>query len=52
MFQRIEIFIVNTSKIYHRGDMMNEQDILMRCMTDVFMRLTQDARKTIHWVPC
>jgi len=49
MFQRIEILIVNTLAIYHRGDMMNEQDILMRCMTYVFMRLTWDARKTMCW---
>jgi len=38
MFQGIEIWIGNTSTTYHRGDVMNEQDTLMLCMTNVFMR--------------
>jgi len=38
--------IVNTSTPYHRGDMMNDQRIVMLCMTNIFIKLTQDARKT------
>ena len=46
MFARIEIFMANTSTPYHRGDMMNNQGIVMLCMTNIFIKLTQDARKT------
>jgi len=46
MFEGIEILIANISKTYHRGDMMNDQGIVMPCMTNVFIKPTQDARKT------
>ena len=58
MLTGIEILIANISTTYHRGDMMNDQGIVMLCMKNVFIKLTQDARKTtfslltMHWVPC
>ena len=38
--------IANTLTPYHREDMMNDQGMVMLCMANVFIKLTQDARKT------
>jgi len=43
MFTGIEILIANISTTYHGGDMMNDQGIIMLCMTNLFIKPTQDA---------
>jgi len=46
MFARIKISIANNSTPYHREDIMNDQGMVMLCMTKIIIKLTQDAQKT------